>query len=386
MTEDLTMGVIGTSMKENERRIPIHPIHIPQISEKLRERIYFEKGYSSIFGYDNEYLVSHSAGVLNRDDLFDHCDIILLPKPIEKDFSYFRQGQILWGWPHCVQDKAITQLGIDNKLTFIAFEAMFLWKSENIRDLHIFHRNNELAGYCSTLHALQLIGSTGHYGPKKRVAVISFGSTGRGAIHALKGIGFNDITFFTMRPYHKLNAPIPSLLHRQYFREKKESSRVLVKREGENRDVPMVKELSNYDIIINCVLQDTESPIIFINNDDIDQLKHGTLIIDVSCDLKMGFEFARPTSFKQPIFRLGGGDNITYYAVDHTPTYLWNASSYEISLALCPYIENVMNGKDKWEQDITIQKAIEIEKGVIRNPKILSFQNRTNEYPYKIIL
>ena len=40
---------------------------------------------------------------------------------------------------------------------------------EELRGLgHVFHINNELAGYCSVLHSLQLQGLTGHYGPFKK--------------------------------------------------------------------------------------------------------------------------------------------------------------------------------------------------------------------------
>jgi hypothetical protein len=31
-----------------------------------------------------------------------------------------REGQIVWGWPHCVQDAEVTQLAIDRRLTLIA--------------------------------------------------------------------------------------------------------------------------------------------------------------------------------------------------------------------------------------------------------------------------
>ena len=66
-------------------------------------------------------------------------------------------GQVLWGWPHCVQDEEITQLSIDRRLTLIAFEAMNYWEADGSFGLHVFY-NNELAGYCSVLHALELTG------------------------------------------------------------------------------------------------------------------------------------------------------------------------------------------------------------------------------------
>ena len=76
---------------------------------------------------------------------------------------------------------------------------------------------------------------------------------------------------------------------------------------------------------------------------------------------------------------------MTYYAVDHSPSYLWDAATYEISTALLPYMGTVMGGEGAWQRDLTIQKAIEIRNGVILNPNILSFQNRTAEYPHPVL-
>jgi alanine dehydrogenase len=107
----------------------------------------------------------------------------------------------------------------------------------------------------------------------------------------------------------------------------------------------------------------------------------GTLIIDISCDEGMGFWCAKPTSFKNPIFEVNG---ISYYAVDHSPSWYWNSSSWEISDALLPYLSIVLGGAIEWDKNKTISKSIEIDKGVIQNPKILSFQNRKKEYPHQI--
>jgi alanine dehydrogenase len=106
------------------------------------------------------------------------------------------------------------------------------------------------------------------------------------------------------------------------------------------------------------------------------------VIIDISCDEGMGFSFARPTSFKDPIFHVG--ENITYYSVDHTPSYLWSAASREISRALLPYLGIVEAGEREWERATTIARAIDIRDGVVQDPNILFFQRRKKEYPHEI--
>jgi hypothetical protein len=52
-----------------------------------------------------------------------------------------------------VQDCELTQVAIDGRLTLIPFEAMNHWNSDGPFNVHVFHKNNELAGYsspCST--------------------------------------------------------------------------------------------------------------------------------------------------------------------------------------------------------------------------------------------
>lgn len=376
----MTMGVVGSALKKNEKRAPLDPEHLPLIDEELRAHMYLETGYGERFGVDDATLAAQVAGLMSREELFAHCDIMLLPKPVEADFPYFREGQILWGWPHCVQGQAITQVGIDKKMTLIAWEAMNMWKDGKWQ-MHIFQKNNELAGYCSVLHALQLKGMTGSYGPAKRIAIISFGATARGAVFSLLGQGYQDITVFSQRPTFGLSNQIAGVEY-QSFRYLDESSSKAVA-EMPDGDMPMAEALAEFDIIVNCIFQDTKRPFIYIEGDEIDLLKPDSLIIDVSCDAGMGFDFARPTSFTDPIFMVGKG--VTYYAVDHSPSYLWRAATYEISQALLSFIEPVMRGEANREENEVLCRAIEIEDGVIKNPAILDFQNRAEAYPHPIL-
>ncbi|WP_258238691.1 hypothetical protein [Arcobacter sp. F2176] len=59
---NLKVGVIGTSKKIDERRLPIHPKHLSRIPKELREQLIFEKGYGSPFGISDEEIASLSGG------------------------------------------------------------------------------------------------------------------------------------------------------------------------------------------------------------------------------------------------------------------------------------------------------------------------------------
>ncbi|MGF0247702.1 N(5)-(carboxyethyl)ornithine synthase [Rhodococcus erythropolis] len=381
MNNARTLGVIGQSSKPAERRLPIHPAHFDRIDAELRSRIYLEEGYGHPFGYSDDYLSRLVAGIRTRKQILAETDVVLLPKPLVRDLAELRSGQVLWGWPHCVQDTELTQIAIDKKLTLIAFEAMNFWHSDGSFNLHVFHKNNELAGYCSVLHALQLIGSTGDYGRRLTAAVIGFGASARGAVTALKAHGIHEVDVLTQRGVTAVSSPIHSARMVSFDNNNGDvrGSHVML----DNHSVPVPGFLAEHDIVVNCVLQNTDAPLTFLTEEDLMDFQPGSLIVDVSCDEGMGFSWARPTSFADPTFIVG--DNITYYGVDHSPSYLWNSASWEISESLLPYLPTVMAGETAWKADETVDRAIEIRDGVIVNPAITRFQHRSADYPHAVI-
>ncbi|MDZ5078342.1 N(5)-(carboxyethyl)ornithine synthase [Nesterenkonia sp. HG001] len=375
-----SLGVVGTSTKENEFRLPLHPDHLGRLDESIRSRITLEHGYGQRFGCTDDDLGELVGGFAPRDELIATSDVVLMPKPQHEDVALMREGQVLWAWTHCVQDPGITQLAIDEGLTLIAFEAMHHWTADGAVGLHVFHKNNELAGYSSVLHALQLTGSTGDYGRPLSAVVIGFGATARGAVTALNAHGVHDVHVLTNRGVAAVGSPIHSVRIRQ-FEHDRDGAHLSEVITDEGR-MPLAAFLARADIVVNCTLQDTAAPLTYLTHDDLDRFRPGSLIVDVSCDEGMGFEWARPTSFIDPIFTVG--ENVIYYGVDHSPSYLWNSATWENSLALLGFVPTVLDGPEAWEGDETIGRAIEIRDGHVINPQILAFQGRAAEHPHLV--
>ena len=376
--DQLTIGVVASSRKDHERRLPLHPRHLAEIDPELRRRIVLEEGYGELFEVPDEELAKLVGGLLPRGCLLEESDAVILPKPVAEDLVAMREGQILCGWVHLVQDPTLTQLAIERRLTVIAWETMNLWSDEGGFQLHVFQGNNELAGYCSVLHAMQLRGLTGEYGRRLRAAVVSFGATGRGAVGALMAMGVGRISGLTQRPVEAVVDPIHGVEMLTFARDPDHPSQPL-ELDGPHESVAEL--LAGHDLIVNCMLQDTDRPLIFVRRDELDLFDPGTLFIDVACDEGMGFEWARPTSFSEPMFDVGGGR--FNYGVDHSPSLMWDSATWEISRALIPHLDALMSGPDGWRQSETISRAIEVQDGSVLNPRILSFQLRSNDFPHE---
>ncbi len=377
-SNDLMIGVIGTSKKTDERRYPIHPDHLPRIPLALRRQLVFETGYGKPFGVSDASLAAETGGVLSRDEILTDMGTAIIAKPVLEDLMQLRQGGTLWGYTHCVQQAEITQAAIDRKLTLIAFEDMFVWSPSGQIGRHTFYKNNEMAGYCAVLHALQLKGIDGHYGNQRKTIIFSFGAVSRGAIYALKAHGFRDITICIQRPDHEVREEV---LDCHYVKirdgEKNEARMVVVEHDGTER--PLTELIREADIVVNGTFQDTKNPTDFVLQSESDCLKPNSLIIDISCDEGMGFFFAKPTSFKTPMFKY---DTVDYYAVDHTPSYLWESATRSISAALIVHLPTVLGGYQNWHASETIGRAINLDGGVIKNLSIIDFQDREASYPH----
>ncbi|TMO07592.1 N(5)-(carboxyethyl)ornithine synthase [Pseudoalteromonas sp. S558] len=378
---ELTIGVIGTSRKTDERRYPIHPEHLIRIPEALRKKMIFEQGYGNAFNVSDKEIAALSGGIASRSEILTEIGTAIIAKPVLADLQELKEGGTIWGYAHCVQQQEITQAALDRKLTLIAFEDMFVWSPQGNVGRHTFYKNNEMAGYCAVLHALQLKGIDGHYGNQRKTIIFSFGAVSRGAIYALKAHGFRDITICIQRPDHEVREEV---LDCHYVKVRPgnegEARMVVVEHDGTPR--PLTELISEADIIVNGTYQETANPVNFLIESEAQCLKPNSLIIDVSCDEGMGFFFAKPTTFKNPMFNY---KTIDYYAVDHTPSYLWESATRSISGALIVYLPTIIAGAEQWQKDDTIRRAINIEQGIIKNTAILSFQNREKNYPYNLI-
>ena len=356
---NLSLGVIASSRKENERRLPIHPSQLGEL-DALRPRIFLERAYGARFGVDDGELERLVGGLRTRDQLMRECDLLLLPKPMPGAPRRDARG------PRCCaagstacRTRSSPSSAIDHRLTLIAWEAMNHWSRDGSFGLHVFHQNNELAGYSSVLHAMQLKGITGEYGRQLRAAVIGFGATGRGAVLALRALGVHDVLVLTHREAAAVAAPIHSVRLFTYTRDPDQPLTL------DSRQELVLGFLAEQDIIVNCI-QDTEVPLTLVTKDELSLFRAGTLFVDVSADVGMGFEWARPTSFEKPIFELGDGRS--RYAVDHSPSLLWNSATWKISRSLIPYLRPLCEGPEAWRRRRRSAARLRSATGSFRTP------------------
>lgn len=315
-----TIGFV-ISHKENEKRRALIPRDIENI--KFPENIFIEKGYGSVLGYSDFDYLKYGVNVVSREETLKK-DVICDPKIGDADYLGTLNNQIIFGWVHAVQNKEITDLIIENKLTAIAWEDMY----EEGR--HIFWRNNEIAGEAAVMHAYTLFGLFPY---NTKVAIIGKGNTARGAIKILSSLGAK-IMVYDRKTENLLRA-----------------------------------ELSEFDVIINAVLWDTSRTDHIISRTDLKRMKPGSMIIDISCDRGGGIESCVPTTIDNPIYVVEG---IIHYCVDNTPSLFYKTISKTLSKICSVYINSLIEESE----DKILSKARIIVDGVVVDERINQFQKR----------
>ena len=252
------------SHKENENRRALIPEDIARLRHP--EQVYIEMGYGQVLGYTDEDYTSQGVRVASHEEVIA-MEVVCDPKIGDADYLTSLKGQVVVGWLHAVQNRDIADALIDGGLTAYAWEDM----SENGR--HSFWRNNEIAGEAAVAHAYIIHGMLPY---NTKVAVIGKGNAARGAVKMLSSMGAD------VRVYDR------------------------------HSEALLREELGEYDVVVNAVLWDTRRKDHIISREDLERMKRGAMIIDISCDRAGGVESSVPTTIAEPTYFV---DGVRHYVI-----------------------------------------------------------------------
>lgn len=265
---------------------------LPESVRTLRhpERLFFEAGYAVSLGTaDGEY-ARLGATVVPRSAM-SRMEVICVPRFSENDRALFQNGMTLWGWPYIEDNPWCARAVVERALTVVDFHFMY-------RDGEfVFRENSRIAGRLGIMHAMVMGRPPERFG---KVAVIGKGYLGSSAMGVLDGLRVR------YRVFDRSNS-------REFLRS-----------------------VQDFDTIVNCIKWYEEG--FFITREHIARMKEGAFIIDLSTE---GVEDSVPQPAHAPVYRNG---HVLMYSNDHVPA-MWPAlASAEISEALCPYVDKIVEG------------------------------------------
>lgn len=321
-----TMGLL-VSHKNGELRRALLPEQVKTLTHP--EQLFIENGYGESVGHsDDEYLAA-GAHVVSREDALK-CDIITDVKLGDADYlETLEDNKILFGWAHAVQGINFTSSVLNHYHTVVAWEEIY----EDGR--YIFYRNREIAGEAAIMHAFRYSGKMPY---DCRVAILGNGQTAKGALRVLHGLGAEVDVY--PRKFEKI----------------------------------FMKKMFNYDVLVNCVMWDTNRNDRIIYKEDLKKMKPGTLIIDVSCDPYLEIETSHPTTIDNPVYSV---DGVIHYAVDNTPAMYPITVTKVLSEGIAKYVDILIESAFA-DYPENLKNATQIVDGHILDDRITEFRNKRN--------
>ena len=314
-----TMGFL-ISHKNNEKRRALLPCDLKNI--KNIDQLYFEIGYGESVGFSDADYKECGAHIVSREAVLN-CDILTDVKLGDADYlDLISSNKILCGWAHAVQNIDFTSKALNGGHTVLAWEEIM----EDGR--YIFYRNREVAGEAAVLHAFRYCGKMPY---DCSVAIIGNGQTAKGAFRILAGLGAKVDIY--PRKFEKL----------------------------------FLKKMYDYDVLINCVMWDTNRKDRLIYKEDLKKMKKGTLIIDVSCDPYLEIETSHPTTIDDPVYEV---DGVIHYVVDNTPAMYPKTVTLNLSSVFSHYVDPIVEGN----YSESLKKALVIKDGSIQYEPIREFR------------
>lgn len=316
-----TIGFL-ISRKNNEKRRAVLPEHLYKIRNK--DCLFFEEGYGKSLGITDEEYANEGVHIATREEVL-LCDALVDVKLGDGDYiGQLKEGRMLVGWAHAVQGLDFTTAAIQGRHTVLAWEEIY----EDSR--YIFYKNREVAGEAAIMQGFRYSGKMPY---DTKVAIIGNGQTAKGALRVLNGLGAEVDVY---------------------------------KREFEGL---FKKKMFEYDVVVNCVLWDTNRTDRLIYREDLKKFRPGTLIIDVSCNHGLEIETTHPTTIDDPVYTV---DGVIHYAVDNTPAMFPLTVTHYLSDKFSELVDMLATNS----LDEKLKKAIVIENGNIIDPNITAYRKR----------
>lgn len=285
-------------------------------------QLYFEYGYGEAIGIEDAEYADAGCHMVSREEALQ-CGILVDVKLGDADYlETLGEGKILMGWAHAVQSLNFTGKVLNGGHTVIAWEEIY----EDGR--YIFYRNREIAGEAAILHAYRYCKKMPY---DTKAAILGNGKTAKGAMRVLHGLG---------------------------------ASVDVYDRKLENL---FKKNMYDYDVLVNCVMWDTNRKDRIIYREDLKKMKPGTLIIDVSCDPYLEIETSHPTTIDDPVYEV---DRVIHYAVDNTPAMYSKTVTKVLSSGMARLIDDVLT--EQYPE--SVKNAVVIDRGHIVDENIRKFR------------
>jgi alanine dehydrogenase len=318
--------IIGVpqEVKNNEFRVAVTPAGVSEFVKNGHE-VLVQAGAGVGSGISDETYVEAGARIAaDADEVWSRAGMVLKVKePVAEEYHRMREGQILFTYLHLAASRPCTDALIASGTTAIAYETV-----TSGRALPLLAPMSEVAGrLAAQIGAVQLQQPAGGAGilmggvpgtrPAK-VVVIGGGVAGENAAAVASGMGADvtivDINLGRLKEIDRTyNGRIKTLASSQFA---------------------IAAEVAAADLVIGSVLIPGAAAPKLVTLDMVEQMRPGSVLVDIAIDQGGCFEGSRPTTHAEPTYKV---HDAVYYCVANMPGAVPQTSTAALTNATLPY-------------------------------------------------
>ena len=360
--------IIGVpkEIKAQENRVAVLPSGVMNFTA-AGHKVYIEKNAGLGSGFTDKEYTEAGACILNTpQEIYAVADMIYKVKePLESEYKYLRENQILFTYLHLAPDPGQTQALIKSKVTAVAYETVQLEDGS----LPLLAPMSAIAGRMSVqvgAYLLQkinkgsgiLLGGVPGVEPGN-VVIIGGGVVGINAAKMAVGLGAR-VTVLDVR------------IERLVYINDLMSNRVttLV-----SNSYNIAKAVAEADLLIGAVLIPGGKAPMLVTDQMIKTMRTGSVVVDVAIDQGGCIEtIDRLTNHKNPYFIK---HHVVHYSVPNMPGAIPRTSTFALSNATISYALQIANKgvEAAMRENPALLKGLNVYKGKITNQAIADAQN-----------
>ncbi len=309
-----------------EKRVALNPKSV-EVLVNNGHRVVIESQAGIKASYTDHYYSEAGAEIAYDSKQVFEANIILKSAPLtSSEIQLLKFGQIVFSPLHLptVRSNFISEL-MQKRVTAIAYEYI----KDDSGSFPMVRTLSELAGSASILIASEYLSNTrngpgillgGISGmPPARVVILGAGVVGEYATRTALGLGaevrvFDNNLYKLMRLQNNVNVRVfTSIFH----------------------PGTLSHELSKADVAIGAIHSESGRSPVIVTDEMVQNMKHGSVIVDVSIDQGGCFETSKITTHDKPTFTQYG---VTHYCVPNIASRVARTASAALSHVLTPIL------------------------------------------------
>jgi alanine dehydrogenase len=335
--------------KDQEFRVGLSPNSVRSLSD-AGHTVFVETNAGLGAGFtDTDYLQA-GAKIVSQQEAWNRDLVVKVKEPLAAEYPFLQENKILFTYLHLAANRALAERLIESGMTAIAYETVELPN----HSLPLLTPMSIIAGRLSVQFGARFLerpqGGRGVLlggvpGVRSgQVVILGGGVVGTEAAKMAVGLGA-QVKIFDIS------------LERLAYLETLFGSRVELLYSNASQIEAAVPEA---DLLIGAVLVPGRKAPILVSRDLVEQMRPGSVIVDVAVDQGGCIETLRPTSHTNPTYVEAG---VVHYGVPNMPGSVPWTATQALNNSTVPYVLKLANyGMQALEKDAALAQGLNIYK------------------------